>query len=149
VAGNRQQRRHSTLAALLFRDFSRDDHASAAVEFAMCAPILIMLSLATIEVGRVMLAYHNLSLATFEAGRFAMVHGTGSGAPATATGLKSLVAAGMFGMDPAQLQLTAVWNPDKQPGSFVTITLQYPFDFLIEVLPDVTLTSDITTIIAN
>jgi Flp pilus assembly protein TadG len=52
----------------------QDDHASSAVEFAMCAPVLVMLSLGTIEIGRVMLAYQGLTLAAFEAGRYAMVH---------------------------------------------------------------------------
>jgi hypothetical protein len=31
----------------------------------------------------------------------------------------------------------------------VTITLEYPFEFLIDALPPVTLRSDVTTIIAN
>jgi len=115
----------------------------------MCAPILIMLSLGTLEIGRAMLAYHGLSLAAFEAGRYAMVHGTGSGDPTTVDGLRSLVTAQLHGVDPDELELTAVWDPNKQPGSFVTITLEYPFEFLISALPPVTLRSDITTIIAN
>jgi Flp pilus assembly protein TadG len=127
----------------------RDCRGAAAVEFAMCTPILIMLSLGTIEIGRVMLAYHDLSLAAFEAGRYAMVHGTGSGDPATEAELKTLVAAKLFGIDSAQLDLDADWDPNQNPGSFVTITLQYPFEFLIGSLPPVTLRSDVTIIIAN
>jgi Flp pilus assembly protein TadG len=115
----------------------------------MCAPILIMLSLGTLEIGRAMLAYHGLSLAAFEAGRYAMVHGTGSGDPATVDGLRSLVTAQLHGVDPDELEPTAVWDPNKQPGSFVTITLEYPFEFLISALPPVTLRSDITAIIDN
>ena len=115
----------------------------------MCAPILIMLSLGTIEIGRVMLVYHDLSLAAFEAGRFAMVHGTGSSDPVTEAELKTLAAAKMHGADAAQLDLDATWDPDNSPGSFVTITLQYPFEFMVGFLPDLTLSSDVTTIIAN
>jgi Flp pilus assembly protein TadG len=74
----------------------------------MCAPILITLSLATLEIGRAMLAYHSLSLAAFEAGRYAMVHGTGSGDPATAGALRSLATAQLHGVDPDELELTAV-----------------------------------------
>jgi Flp pilus assembly protein TadG len=127
----------------------RDASGAAAVEFAMCAPILITLSLGKLEIGRAMLAYHSLSLAAFEAGRYAMVHGTGSGDPATVNGLRTLVTAHLQGIDPDGLELTAVWDPNKQPGSFVTITLEYPFTFLIDALPSVTLRSDVTTIIAN
>ena len=115
----------------------------------MCAPVLVMLSLGTIEIGRAMLTYHDLSLATFEAGRYAMVHGTGSDNPATKAQLKTLAAALMHGADPAQLDLDATWDPDKNPGSFVTIILQYPFEFLVGFLPNLTLSSDVTTIIAN
>ena len=127
----------------------RDDRASSAVEFAMCAPVLVMLSLGTIEIGRVMLAYHGLSLAAFEAGRYAMVHGSGSADPVTAAELKTLVSTKMQGADPAQLNLVAEWVPDNNPGSFVTITLEYPFEFVVGFLPNITLSSDVTTIIAN
>jgi Flp pilus assembly protein TadG len=143
--------RHASRKDLIgrLRRFWRDSRGAAAVEFAMCAPILITLSLGTLEIGRAMLAYHSLSLAAFEAGRYAMVHGTGSGDPATVNGLRTLVTAHLQGIDPDGLELTAVWDPNKQPGSFVTITLEYPFEFLVHGLPAVTLRSDITTIIAN
>jgi Flp pilus assembly protein TadG len=131
------------------RRWWRDASGAAAVEFAMCAPIMITLSLGTLEIGRAMLAYHSLSLAAFEAGRYAMVHGTGSGDPATVDELRTLVTAQLHGVDPDELELTADWDPNKQPGSFVTITLEYPFEFLVHGLPAVTLRSDITTIIAN
>jgi Flp pilus assembly protein TadG len=143
-----RERRPNPSASTL-RHFWHDDRASAAVEFAMCAPILIMLSLGTIEIGRVMLAYHDLSLGAFEAGRYAMVHGTGSDDPVTEADLKTLVSAKMQEVDPAQLDLDADWDPDNNPGSFVTITLQYPFEFMIGYLPNLTLSSDVTTIIAN
>ena len=96
-----------------------------------------------------MLVYHDLSLAAFETGRYAMVHGTGSGNAATKAQLKTLAANSMHGADPGQLSLDAIWDPDKNPGSFVTITLQYPFEFLVGFLPNLTLSSDVTTIIAN
>jgi Flp pilus assembly protein TadG len=145
--GRAPGRRRTTFGPL--RRIWGDDRASSAVEFAMCAPILLMLSLGTIEVGRVMLVYHNLSLAAFEAGRFAMVHGNGSGDPVTEAELKTLVGAKLHGADPAQLELDADWDPDNNPGSFVTITLQYPFESLVGFLPSITLSTDVTTIIAN
>ena len=64
-------------------------------------------------------------------------------------GRRTLVANSMHGADPGQLSLDAIWDPDKNPGSFVTITLQYPFEFLVGFLPNLTLSSDVTTIIAN
>ena len=115
----------------------------------MCAPILIMLALGTIEVGRVMLVYHDLSLAAFETGRYAMVHGTGSESPATKTDLKNIAAARLIGADPAKLQLDVTWDPDNNPGSFATVELSYPFQFLVGFIPSLTLSSDVTTIIAN
>ena len=135
------------------RTFGRDDRAAAAVEFALCAPILIMLSVGTIEIGRVSLVYHDLSLAVFEAGRYAMVHGTGSDADAdendTKADMKTLVESRLHGVDPAKLDFDVDWDPNNNPGSFVTITLQYPFEFMVGFLPNLTLSTDITTIIAN
>lgn len=129
--------------------FLADHSAAAAVEFAFCAPILVMLSLGTVETGRAMLTYHDLSLAAFEAGRYAMVHGTGSGDAATKAQLKTIAEARLIGADPAKLQIDVTWDPDKNPGSFVTVALSYPFDSMIGFLPDVTLSSDVTVIIAN
>jgi TadE-like protein len=126
-----------------------DEHASSAVEFAMCAPILIMLSLGTIEIGRAMLVYHDLTLAAFEAGRLAMVRGTGSGDPVTEAELKTLASVRLHCADPALLELEADWDPDNSPGSFVTISIAYPFQSLVGFIPSFTLTTDVTTIIAN
>jgi Flp pilus assembly protein TadG len=127
----------------------RDSSAAAAVEFALCAPILVMLSLGTVEVGRAMLTYHDLSLAAFEAGRYAMVHGTGSATPATKAQLKTVASARLIGADPAKLGIDVTWDPNNNPGSFVTIALSYPFDFMVGFVPYLTLRSDVTVIIAN
>ena len=143
----RERRQFPSASAL--RRLWRDDRASSAVEFALCAPILIMLSLGTIEISRVMLVYHDLSLAAFEAGRYAMVHGTGSESPATKTDLKNIAAARLIGADPAKLQIDVTWDPNNNPGSFATVVLSYPFQFVVGFIPNLTLSSDVTTIIAN
>jgi Flp pilus assembly protein TadG len=110
---------------------------------------VILLSLGTLEVGRALLSRHHLSLAAFEAGRYAMVHSAASSDPATKESLKALVTAQFPGIDPAQLNVTAAWTGTKRPGDFVTITLEYPFTFLIEGLPTVTLSSTVTVILVS
>jgi Flp pilus assembly protein TadG len=130
-----------------------DQRGGAAIEFAISAPVLIMLSLGTVEIGRVTLAYHDLSLATFEAGRYAMVHGTGSDPDVTEeetrAAITTLVESRLHGVDTSKLELSVGWDPDNNPGGFVTISLSYPFNFLVGFVPDLTLTSDVTVIVAN
>jgi len=135
------------------KGFRADDRGAAAVEFAISAPVLIMLSLGTVEIGRVTLAYHDLSLATFEAGRYAMVHGTGSDPAITETetkaAIKTLVESRLHGIDTSKVSLTVDWDPNNSPGGFATISLSYPFKFLAGFIPNLTLSSTLTTIVAN
>ena len=135
------------------KGFHADDRGGAAVEFAISAPVLIMLSLGTVEIGRVTLAYHDLSLATFEAGRYAMVHGTGSDPAITETetkaAIKTLVELRLHGIDTSKVSLTVDWDPNNNPGGFATISLSYPFKFLAGFIPNLTLSSTLTTIVAN
>ena len=81
-----------------------------------------------------------------------MVHGTGRDADAgddTEAELKTVVESRMHGVDAARLDLDVDWDPNNSPGSFVTITLRYPVEFMVGFLPNLTLSSDVTTIIAN
>ena len=154
------------------KGFHADDRGGAAVEFAISAPVLIMLSLGTVEIGRVTLAYHDLSLATFEAGRYAMDHWklalfafgpigaavylvvtnldkVRAAVDAITDAIKTLVESRLHGIDTSKVSLTVDWDPSNNPGGFATISLSYPFKFLAGFIPNLTLSSTLTTIVAN
>jgi len=128
--------------------FRRDRGGSVTVQFALVLPALILLSLGTVDLGRALLAYHELSLATFEAGRFAMVHSASSKDPATKARIEALVAARLQTLNPARVTVTHEWGQGR-PGDFVTIGLRYPFSFVIPALPAIELGATTTIIIVS
>jgi len=61
----------------------------------------------------------------------------------------ALVKAQLHGLDPAQLKVATTWTGSQRPGDFVTITIEYPFTFLVKALPAITLSSTITIILVS
>ena len=109
-----------------------DSSGVAAVDFALVGPAFLMLLLGIFEFGRVMHANNTLAHAVHEAGRYAMVHGADSEEPASASDIKALIKNRAIGLDPDKIVVPdPTFAPDNEPGSTVTITASYPFDFML------------------
>ncbi len=100
------------------------------VEFALVLPVLLMLILGGIELGR---GLHLKSLLT---------HASREGARAAAVGntdAEQVTIDATGGLDPAQLVVTI--NPDPcVAGDPVTVTVSYPFSYSIPFVTDATTT---------
>jgi Flp pilus assembly protein TadG len=98
----------------------------AVVEFALIAPVLFMILLGTLELGRLFWIRNSLQFAVEEAGRYAMVDAT-----ATYTSIHDEAKNRL-----PSLEVDIVVVPDTAGGiSFITVTATYQFEFLSGLLP--------------
>jgi len=112
----------------------RRSTGQALVEFAIVAPVFFLLLFAIIEAGRFILYYETLNNATREGARYATVHGSASGAVATASDIQSVVRQWSIGLDPNSVVVTTTWTPGNNPGNQVKVRAEYtvaPFTGLI------------------
>ncbi len=111
--------------------FLQDRRGVAAVEFAFVAPVLFMLTIGTIDVGRLVWSWSSLDHLAREATRYASVRGAESLSPMTQTQLEAYVNNRLIGMDPNDVTVTVTWTPNNNPGGTVKVQLDLQFDFFL------------------
>ncbi|RSK26372.1 pilus assembly protein [Bacillus sp. HMF5848] len=111
----------------------KDEKGQSLVEMALIVPLLLLLLVGIIDLGRVLYSYTHIQLATQETVRLGGLGGSDS---ELVTFAKQYVHIG----DPAKLQVTI--TPDdvtRMSGEYMTVTLQYPIElmtpFLSSLLP--------------
>jgi Flp pilus assembly protein TadG len=110
----------------LLRALAADRCGATAVEAAIALPLVILLSLGAIELGRVVSAQANINHAVKETARFAAVRGAASESAATEDQLKTM-ALQLAELPTGSLVPAVRWDPDNVPGSLVTVELQHTF----------------------
>jgi Flp pilus assembly protein TadG len=100
------------------------------VEFALIAPIFFMILFGCFELGRMAYINHSLENATREGARYAIVHGSKSSSPANATTIQNIVRDKATGVD-GTINVTVSSGVGKDPGTKVTITSSYQFQFVV------------------
>ncbi len=114
--------------------FIRDRRGTAAVEFAIVAPVMLMLTVGTIDVGRMVWSASALNHLARETTRYASVRGAESPAPATQSELETFIADRLIAMDPSDLTVVVSWSPSAPPGlpgGTIRVQRDYPFMFLL------------------
>ena len=114
--------------------FLRDRRGTAAVEFAFVAPIILGLTVGTIDVGRLVWSASALDHMAREATRFASVRGSESVVPATKTDLETYIHDRVIGMNPNDVTVTVTWSPSNASGSTIAVQLDYQFVFFLSGL---------------
>ncbi|MGH7984789.1 MAG: TadE/TadG family type IV pilus assembly protein [Candidatus Binataceae bacterium] len=118
--------------------------AQSSAEFALVAVVFLILVFGTIDLSRALYAYDFVCYAARNAIRFASLNGSGSPNPAVTSDIQNLVMGLANGLSAtAQCPATAVsdlcatttWTPDNNPGSTVTIRVDYVFGPLAPFLP--------------
>jgi TadE-like protein len=122
----------------------------AMVEFALVAPIFLLVLFSIVEFGRYVYTVQILNEAAREGARYAIVHGSQSLCPSgpmpgvtvvnpcdpSGQNVKTLVvrdATGVAGT--SAITATVTWPIDNARGHSVTVTVSYPFQTLIPVVP--------------
>lgn len=115
----------------------RSKNGATAVEFAIIAPVFLIMLLATVEVGRAMWIKSTMQLAVEETARYALVNTS-----VTTAALETYAVTKVVGADATDMVFQAV--QDTSGGTtFVTISGSYSFSVLVPIvpLPDITLTA--------
>lgn len=109
----------------------RDPRGGIATEFAFAAPIMIVLSIGTVDVARAVWINNTLAHAAHEGVRYASARGAGAATPATKTEIIAFVKNRAAGILDSEMTVAVTWTPDNDSGSRVSIALDYTFDSYI------------------
>ena len=102
------------------------------VEFAIVCIAFFLLILGLLDVGRGVWIYNSISAGAREGTRYAIVNGSFSPAPASATDVGDFV---KKKLRLTGLTVNTVWDPDNSRGSTVTVTVQYDYRPILAVFP--------------
>ena len=124
--------------------FCKDKRGSSAVEFALVAPVLLLLMLGTIDFGRLLWMTTTVEHAATAGARYAGVRGSGNYGSLTPTELEAeitlMVKNRATGIAPSDLAVAITWldaggnplpPPDNVAGGSVTVTATYNFQFIL------------------
>ena len=116
----------------LLKRLLRDEDGSPAVEFAIIAPLLVLLTAGMIDVGKLGLASSTLYLVADEGARYAAVHAAGSLLPKTEAEMETYARTHIIGIDSSKVDIDYVWVPDPAvSGGNVTVTATYNVNLLL------------------
>lgn len=109
----------------------RDTRGVAAVEFAFAFPILILLLVGTLDIGRALWYTSTLDHAAREGARYASLRGAESLNPASDAEIQAFVRNRAIGINSSNLAVSVAWAPNSYSGGYVTIQVAQPFSFLL------------------
>lgn len=126
------------------------ERGSALVEFAIASTIALTMIFGIIDFGRGLYTYHLVANAARAGSRYAIVRGsacTVTGCPATSDQIQTYVRGLAPGVDPSSLAVVTAWPggagcigaANNGPGCTVTVTVTYPFRFIVPLLPHFTM----------
>jgi len=97
------------------------------VEFAAVALPLCFIIFGIILVSMAVYSYSFVSYGAREGVRYAIVHGSASLSPASASDIKSYVQNKARSLNASYLNVSTNWKPDNKPGSVVSVQVTYSF----------------------
>ena len=123
------------------RSLIRDIRGSAAVEFAVSVPILIVLIWGIFQVAMVLQAQAGVQQALGEGARLATIFDTTTNARPTNTQISSKIVNAKFGIRNGTWHTPAIDTTNESSGGYIVISVQYdvPTNFLIFSGPTITL----------
>jgi Flp pilus assembly protein TadG len=136
----------------------------ALAEFALVAPMFLLVFFGIIEAGRFIFYYETLNNATREGARYAIVNGantigcpTGPAAPGSTPcdtsgeDVKQRVRDAAFGVMGTSVTVDPEWSPDNGRGSTVKVTATYSYTSLIPLvpLPAITVEAESSLVVNN
>jgi Flp pilus assembly protein TadG len=113
------------------RRFLCERRGTAMIEFAFVAPVLFMLTIGTIDVGRLVWSASMLHHMAREATRYASVHGAEANNPVDASDIETYVKNRLIGISGSEVTVSTTWTPNNSAGGTVNVQLDYTYSFLI------------------
>ena len=119
----------------------RSQRGTTMAEFALVATPCLLLFFAIINFAMALYCYDFVCYGAQQAARYAIVHGSSSTAPASASTMTSYVDGLVVGvLSTSSLTVTTTWSPNNNPGSVVTVTVSYVYQPLTAMVSTVNLT---------
>lgn len=98
---------------------------------ALVLPVLVMFTFGMLELGIFVACYVNGTYAARAAVRYAIVHGSASTNPCTASTLQSRVKPFLVGIPSSAITIAPTWSPNTDAGSTVTVKITYSYPITI------------------
>lgn len=119
------------------RTLARDHRGVSAVEFALIAPVLLLMIVGLAQLGVLFMANAGLRNAVAEGARYATIYPRPSNAQ-----IRQRIADSRFGLDPRYLGTPEISYGIADGANYADITVRYsvPLDFVFFTVPGVTLT---------
>ena len=109
----------------------KNQKGAAFVEFALVGPILILVTFAIMDFGRMMWLNNTVEHAATEGARYAAVRGANKPTPATETQIVTFVQGRADGMALTTSEINVTWTPNNNPGSTVTVQVTHNYEYII------------------
>lgn len=109
----------------------KNNSGSTFIEFGILAPILITLSFAVIDFGRMMWLNNTVEHVAAEGARYAAVRGSNKASPVNADQVTTYVQDRADGVPAADMNISVTWSPDNGPGGSVTVVVIYDYEYII------------------
>ena len=115
----------------------------ATVEFALTSVVFFLLVFGIMNFSLAVYSFNQVAYAAREGTRYASVRGATALSPAGADDVARFVKGEAAGLNPGSLTVNTRWNPDNNPGSFVSVDVQYRFALVMPFmnLPQLSLES--------
>jgi Flp pilus assembly protein TadG len=111
---------------------SKDERGMEMVEFALVVLLLFFVLFSIMEFSRAIWVYGTVAHAAREGARFAIVRGSESPSPATTTQVRNHVRSMANGLP---VTVTTTWTPNKNPGSVVSVKVDYTYQPALQLVP--------------
>ncbi len=120
------------------------------IEAAITMVLFFTLLFGIVGWGRAVWAYVWTSHSAREASRWASVRGSKSSGATSNTAVTTFVKSQTAGLDPTAVTVNATWpDGNEDPGSRVTVSVQYSVTQLVPFVPAITVSSSSTMVIAQ
>jgi len=126
---------------MMYTRLLRNDGGSAAIEFAVAVPILIVMIWGMFQVAIVLQAQAGVQQALGEGARLATIFNTTTKARPTNTEISNKIVAAKFGIRDGTWHTPTIDTTNETTDGYIDISVQYdvPTDFLIFSGPEITL----------
>jgi Flp pilus assembly protein TadG len=127
------------------------ERGASVLEFAIAFPVLLILTVGFVDFTRAIWGYNTLAYATREGVRWAAVRGSENPEPATEETIADVVKDAAIGIKADELEVSAEWTPNNDPGSVVQVTATHEFEFMMPGIGKKTITLNTSSrmVIAN
>lgn len=118
---------------MFLKSLMRDERGSPAVEFAFITPMLFVMTLGMVDIGRLGLASTTMQFAVADAARFAIAHGPRSPDPKVEADIENFAKARIVGIPEAEIVINVAYEDAvfQLAGTKVTVTATHSVTLFI------------------